>query len=80
MNATLFLPNEPIFPHWRYQKRRFSQKTNPNEPVLDVDGPTIAMHEKKYPSRPNNRPWRYQECDFAKRQTQTDPTPTHGRQ
>jgi len=28
-----FLPNEPIFPHWRYQKRRFAEKTNPNEPI-----------------------------------------------
>jgi len=33
------LPNEPKKQHWRYRKRGFSQKTNPNEPKTDPPRP-----------------------------------------
>jgi len=49
------LPNEPIFPIWRYQKRGFAEKTNPNEPIC-TPPQTCARHDQTQ-TNPSKQVW-----------------------
>jgi len=45
-----FSRNEAKKPHWRYRKRRFAQKTDPNEPKTD------PPHVPSGPRQPRQKP------------------------